>query len=319
MIAARNARRRARGEPEVSAADMELRGRARARRAAASAASAIWPTVTCRSCSSSPTRDGARGGCRSAPGPTTSRRGRVAGRGRAGRRSRGRSTILHAVRTRRPTPSSNPVARCLIIACGCRGLELAQRPAPRRARGPGDARATRLVWPAWRPRESRRCSAIPTGSPHWRRRSTTSRWPTSCWAARRGPRRHCEPLHSTRLDMLLSKILDSTVRGIVYEAGRKCRCRRAGRRGGTRARVRAGLARALRAARPRSARPRGVAQRRPWRRSIRCSAAPDVVAAPRRRPVSRPARRPASIVSRRSSRSERIRAVAPQMRCSPTW
>ena len=50
-----------------------------------------------------------------------------------------------------------------------------------------------------------------------RPRSRMSAWPACCWARRPGPPEQLRALHGTRLDMLLERMLDTTVRGVVYE------------------------------------------------------------------------------------------------------
>ena len=93
----------------------------------------------------------------------------------------------------------------------------AARPRPRGARH--DPRSG-----AARPRSRRpapsRSSAIPTGWPRWRRRSSMSAWPACCSARPPGTPEQLAALHGTRLEMLLERMLDTTVRGVVYERAR---------------------------------------------------------------------------------------------------
>jgi nucleoside-diphosphate-sugar epimerase len=109
------------------------------------------------------------------------------------------------------------MARCLIIACGCRGSELA-----RGLRAAGHAvRATT--------RDPQRADALQAEGVE-ALVADPDRVATLAPAldhvavayillgSATGSPEAVAALHSTRLDMLLSKMLDSTVRGIVYEA-----------------------------------------------------------------------------------------------------
>lgn len=112
------------------------------------------------------------------------------------------------------------MARCLIIACGCRGTELARG---LRARGHAVRTTTR---------SPERAAALGSegfeavlGDPD--RVATLAPALDHVVVAyillgcATGEPEAVRSLHTTRLDMLLSKMLDSTVRGIVYEsAGR---------------------------------------------------------------------------------------------------
>ncbi len=109
------------------------------------------------------------------------------------------------------------MARCLIVGCGCRGIEL--------ARGlRGDGHAVRGST-----RDPERLALLEAegiepvlGDPD--RIATLAPALDHVAVAyvllgsASGTTEALRALHSTRLDMLLSKILDSTVRGIVYEA-----------------------------------------------------------------------------------------------------
>jgi nucleoside-diphosphate-sugar epimerase len=109
------------------------------------------------------------------------------------------------------------VARCLIVGCGCRGQALA-----RELRGEGHAvRGTTRV--------PERTAAIEAAGaePHV---GDPDRVGTLFPALAQvgvacvllgsavGTEEQLAALHSTRLDMLLEKMLDTTVRGVVYEA-----------------------------------------------------------------------------------------------------
>jgi uncharacterized protein YbjT (DUF2867 family) len=109
------------------------------------------------------------------------------------------------------------VARCLIVGCGCRGLSLARRLG-------ADGHAVRGT--------TRRQAHVPEieaagaepflGDPD--RVATLApalaQVGVACLllGSASGPRDQLAALHGTRLDMLLERMLDTTVRGIVYEA-----------------------------------------------------------------------------------------------------
>jgi uncharacterized protein YbjT (DUF2867 family) len=108
------------------------------------------------------------------------------------------------------------MARCLIIGCGCRGLSLTA--ALRR-----DGHAVRATTrdPA-RAAELRAAGAEPfVGDPD--RVATLSRALDHVGVlcvllgSATGTAAELQALHTTRLAMLLEKMLDSTVRGVVYE------------------------------------------------------------------------------------------------------
>jgi uncharacterized protein YbjT (DUF2867 family) len=109
------------------------------------------------------------------------------------------------------------LARCLIIGCGCRGLALAGALSVRghvvrgttrdRSRAPELERAgveAILADP----------DRIATLAPALEHVAVVC----VLLGSARGTPEQLAALHSTRLDMLLTRILDSTVRGIVYEA-----------------------------------------------------------------------------------------------------
>ena len=109
------------------------------------------------------------------------------------------------------------MARCLIIGCGCRGMLLAQELI---ARG-HSVRATTRDRGRLGEIEELGAEAV-LGDPD--RVATLARALEHVTVAylllgsATGTDAQLEALHSTRLEMLLTKMLDSTVRGIVYEA-----------------------------------------------------------------------------------------------------
>lgn len=109
------------------------------------------------------------------------------------------------------------MARCLIIGCGCRGLSLSRELI---ARGHAVRASTR---DPDRLAEIEKLGAEAVlGDPD--RVATLARAfehvavTYVLMGSATGAEKQLEALHSTRLEMLLSKMLDSTVRGIVYEA-----------------------------------------------------------------------------------------------------
>jgi hypothetical protein len=108
------------------------------------------------------------------------------------------------------------VARCLIIGCGCRGLSLTRE---LRAHGHAVRGTTRSVA---RSREIEAAGAEAfVGDPD--RVATLApaldHVGVACvlLGSATGTREQLEALHGTRLDMLLERMLDTTVRGVVYE------------------------------------------------------------------------------------------------------
>jgi uncharacterized protein YbjT (DUF2867 family) len=109
------------------------------------------------------------------------------------------------------------VARCLIVGCGCRGLELtrALRAAGHAVRGTTrdpDRRA-----------EIEAAGAEPfVGDPNLvgTLAPALAHVGVACLllGSAVGSDEQLTALHSTRLDMLLERMLDTTVRGVVYEA-----------------------------------------------------------------------------------------------------
>jgi putative NADH-flavin reductase len=108
------------------------------------------------------------------------------------------------------------MARCLIVGCGCRGLTLA---AELRARGHAVRGTTRD--PARRAELETAGVEAYIGDPD--RVATIA--PAFAHAgvvcvllgSAQGSREKLAALHGTRLDMLLERMLDTTVRGVVYE------------------------------------------------------------------------------------------------------
>ena len=192
------------------------------------------------------------------------------------------------------------MARCLIVACGCRGRALA---AGLRADGHAVRGTTRRASEA----DALEAAGI---EPHI---GDPDRVATIAPAldhavvvhlllgSATGEPEALRALHGTRLDMLLSRMLDSTVRGIVYEAAGTVPEETLAGGADTRQRRVRGLEDPVRAAAHPAGRPRrlapGGAQRDPG--------PPELTPSP-------------SHGSRRSNRSPRILAVAPQMRVSPT-
>ncbi|MGO9956121.1 MAG: hypothetical protein ACLP50_09105 [Solirubrobacteraceae bacterium] len=108
------------------------------------------------------------------------------------------------------------MARCLIVGCGCRGLELT-----RVLRGRGHAVRATTRDPGRRAEIEAAGAEAFIGDPD----RVSTLWPAfahtgvACLllGSATGGAEQLAALHSTRLDMLLEKMLDTTVRGIVYE------------------------------------------------------------------------------------------------------
>jgi nucleoside-diphosphate-sugar epimerase len=109
------------------------------------------------------------------------------------------------------------VARCLIVGCGCRGLELT---ATLRAAGHAVRGTTR---------DQARCAEIEAagaepfvGDPNLvgTLAPALAHVGVACilLGSATGTDEHLAALHGTRLDMLLERMLDTTVRGVVYQA-----------------------------------------------------------------------------------------------------
>ena len=108
------------------------------------------------------------------------------------------------------------MARCLIVGCGCRGQALTRA---LRARGHAVRGTTRFPAGAARIEDA---GAEPfVGDPD----RVATIFPAfaqigiACLllGSATGPPEALEALHSTRLDMLLEKLIDTTARGVVYE------------------------------------------------------------------------------------------------------
>ena len=146
------------------------------------------------------------------------------------------------------------MARCLIIGCGCRGLSLTRE---LRARGHAVRGTTRSVARSGQI-EAAGAQAF-VGDPD--RVATLApafeHVGVACvlLGTATGTPVQLEALHGTRLDMLLERMLDTTVRGVVYEAaGSVQRALLTAGSAAGQARLRA-LADSLRAAQRRSGRP----------------------------------------------------------------
>jgi uncharacterized protein YbjT (DUF2867 family) len=110
------------------------------------------------------------------------------------------------------------VARCLIVGCGCRGRELT---AVLRAAGHAVRGTTR---DPNRRVEIEAAGAEPfVGDPNLvgTLAPALAHVGVTCilLGSARGTPEQLSALHGTRLDMLLERMLDTTVRGVVYQAG----------------------------------------------------------------------------------------------------
>ena len=141
------------------------------------------------------------------------------------------------------------MARCLIVGCGCRGLELA---AALRSAGHAVRGTTR---DPDRRTEIEASGAEPfIGDPNvvGTLAPALAHVGVACilLGSAIGTEEQLAALHGTRLDMLLERMLDTTVRGVVYQAAGSVGARPPGRRSRAGAlRVRA-LADPVRGARP---------------------------------------------------------------------
>ncbi|MGA2010665.1 MAG: NAD(P)H-binding protein [Solirubrobacteraceae bacterium] len=108
------------------------------------------------------------------------------------------------------------MARCLIVGCGCRGLQLT-----RALREHGHAVRATTRDPGRRGELEAAGAEVFVGDPDrvgtlWQAFAQVG---VACvlLGSATGTDEQLAALHSTRLDMLLEKMLDTTVRGIVYE------------------------------------------------------------------------------------------------------
>jgi nucleoside-diphosphate-sugar epimerase len=108
------------------------------------------------------------------------------------------------------------VARCLIIGCGCRGLSLAGE-----LRAEGHAVRGTTRHPERRAELEAAGVEAFVGDPDrvGTLASALAHVGVACLllGSAMGSAEQLEALHGTRLDMLLERMLDTTVRGIVYE------------------------------------------------------------------------------------------------------
>jgi hypothetical protein len=110
------------------------------------------------------------------------------------------------------------VARILIVGGGCRGRRLARRLAQ------DDGHAVRITTRT----EAGRAAIEEVGAECWigtpdrlaTLRGSLDRVAIACWmlAGARGEPEEVAALHSSRLEFFLSQAIDTTVRGIVYDA-----------------------------------------------------------------------------------------------------
>ena len=109
------------------------------------------------------------------------------------------------------------MARCLIIGCGCRGLALT-----RALRSAGHAVRATSRDPARRGEIEAAGAEVHIGDPDRVATLTPAldHVGVACLllGSAAGSAEQLAALHGTRLDMLLERMLDTTIRGIVYEA-----------------------------------------------------------------------------------------------------
>ncbi len=109
------------------------------------------------------------------------------------------------------------MARCLIVGCGCRGLELT-----RSLRAAGHAVRATTRDPARRAEIEAAGAEAFVGDPDRVATlgSALDHVGVACLllGSAVGTEEQLAALHGTRLDMLLERMLDTTIRGVVYEA-----------------------------------------------------------------------------------------------------
>lgn len=118
-----------------------------------------------------------------------------------------------------PAPTNGPdrLARCLIIGCGCHGRELARALARRGHAVRGTTRS-----PVWT-REIEAAGAEPIIADPDRIATLMPALDNVAivcvlLGSANGDRECLDALHGSRLEMLLARLIDTTVRGVVYEA-----------------------------------------------------------------------------------------------------
>lgn len=110
------------------------------------------------------------------------------------------------------------MARILIVGGGCRAVSLAERLV-------NDRHAVRVVAPyASRRAEIERAGAecfVGRADRLGTLRGALEHVTVACWmlATVRGAPEYVEALHSSRLEQFMSSLIDTTVRGVLYEAG----------------------------------------------------------------------------------------------------
>ena len=110
------------------------------------------------------------------------------------------------------------MARALIVGCGCRGRALGSALIAVGLGGARHAAATRRRWRRSRPRGSRRSLADPDRVGDAARAPRGRRPSCSGCSARRPAEEEAAAVHGPRLERMLEKLVDSPVRGFVYEA-----------------------------------------------------------------------------------------------------
>ena len=138
------------------------------------------------------------------------------GAAREGRR--GRAEPAARPRPVRGRLSARRLARALIVGCGCRGRALGARLAAEGWAVRGHEPQRGAAWRRSRQRGSSPRWPTPTGPGPCSSWSATSRWSIGCSASPRGEPELIAAIHGPRLERLLEKLVDTPVRGFVYEA-----------------------------------------------------------------------------------------------------